>query len=119
MKYDLEQRTTKFGEEIIRFCYSVNLDCVIRPLISQLVRSGTSVGANYREAIGGSSRKDFCNKIYICKKEIQESSYWIHLICYAKPEMVQSAASLINESLELTKIFQAIVKKINNSSIEN
>jgi len=74
-KYDLEERTTKFGEEIIIFCKSLSVDTINRPLINQLIRSGTSVGANYMEANGGSSKKDFKNKIFICRKEIQETKH--------------------------------------------
>ena len=64
-KYDLEERTAKFGESIIKFCRTLNQDAIVRPLISQLIRSATSVGANYMEANSASSRKDFRNKIFI------------------------------------------------------
>jgi len=69
-KYDLEERTAKFGEDIIKYCKSIKQDTITKSIISQLIRSGTSVGANYMEANGASSKKDFRNKIYICKKEI-------------------------------------------------
>ncbi len=68
-KYDLEERTAKFGEDVIGFCKVVKQDAITRPIISQLVRSGTSIGANYMEANAASSKRDFRNKIYICKKE--------------------------------------------------
>jgi len=68
-KYDLEDRTAKFGEEVIKFCKAIHQNTITKPLISQLVRSATSIGANYMEANGASSRKDFRNKIFICKKE--------------------------------------------------
>lgn len=57
--YDLQERTSKFGEDIIVFCRSLLQDVISRPIISQLVRSGTSIGANYMEASSASSRKDF------------------------------------------------------------
>jgi hypothetical protein len=69
LNYNLEERTTKFSGEIISFVRVLQKDIVNNPLISQLVRSGTSIGANYCEANGASSKKDFKNKIYICKKE--------------------------------------------------
>jgi len=56
------------------------------PLISQIVRSATSIGANYHEANGASSGKDFKNKIYICKKEAKETKYWLQIIAEANPE---------------------------------
>ena len=68
-KYDLEERTAKFGENVIEFCKVINQDAITRSIISQLIRSGTSIGANYMEANGASSNKDFRNKIFICKKE--------------------------------------------------
>ncbi len=70
--YNLEERTAKFGEDVIDFCKGINQDLISRPIISQLIRSGTSIGANYMEANAASSRKDFRNKIFICKKEAQE-----------------------------------------------
>lgn len=72
-KYDLEERTSKFGENIIIFCKCLNKNVVSIPIISQIIRSGTSIGANYCEANNASSRKDFQNKIFICKKEAQET----------------------------------------------
>jgi four helix bundle protein len=79
-KYDLEERTAKFAENVISFCRSVRQDFILKPLILQLVRSGTSIGANYCESNNASSKKDFRNKIFICKKEVQETKYWLQLI---------------------------------------
>ena len=56
MVYDLEERTAKFGESIIVLCKKIKQDTITRPLISQLVRSATSIGANYMEANGASSK---------------------------------------------------------------
>ncbi len=63
--YDLEERTAKFGESVIEFCKSIKQDVITKPIIGQLVRSGTSIGANYMEANAASSKKDFRNKIFI------------------------------------------------------
>lgn len=73
MDYNLEDRTIKFSEEIIELVKKVQLDTINKPIINQLVRSATSVGANYCEANGASSKKDFKNKIHICKKEAIEN----------------------------------------------
>jgi len=67
--YDLEERTAKFGENVIKFCKTIRETAITKSLINQLVRSGTSIGANYMEANAASSRKDFQNKIFICKKD--------------------------------------------------
>lgn len=68
-KNDLEKRTANFSKEIILFLKRMKQDLINKPLISQLVRSATSVGANYCEAGGASSKKDFKNKIYISAKK--------------------------------------------------
>jgi len=106
--YDLEERTAKFGENIIKFCKQIEQNAISRSLISQLVRSGTSVGANYMEANAASSRKDFQNKIFICKKESQETKHWLRMIAEYLPEKKDDIRNLWKESQELTMIFQKI-----------
>ena len=110
MKYDLEERTAKFGEEIISLCKKAPKDSVINPIISQLVRSGTSMGANYAEANGASSRKDFKNKIFICKKESIETKYWLRMLSNAVPSLKDECRRLWREAHELTLIFSKIAK---------
>lgn len=105
MSYDLEERTAKFGEDIIDFVKAVKRDRLSEPLLVQLVRSATSVGANYCEAIGGSSEKDFKNKIFICKKEIQETKHWLRMIAKMIPESTNNSRVLWKEAQELTLIF--------------
>jgi four helix bundle protein len=82
-KYDLEERTAKFGEDVIKFACALPGTPVNRPLVSQIVRSGTSVGANYMEADGAESKKDFQHKIGICKKESKETMHWFRMIATA------------------------------------
>lgn len=110
--YDLEERTAKFGESVIKFCRNVASDAISKPLISQLVRSSTSIGANYMEANGASSRKDFRNKIFISKKEAQETKHWLRMIAISNPEARDSAKLLWKEAQELTMIFQKIVNSL-------
>ena len=66
MNYDLEERAAKFGEDVVRFIKTLPYNDINRPLINQLIRSATSIGANYMEANQASSNKDFKNKIRIC-----------------------------------------------------
>ena len=113
-EYDLEARTSLFGEGCILMCKKIRQDTITKPLISQIVRSSTSVGANYCEANAASSKKDFKNKIYICKKEIQESKHWLHMISVACPELTQETRILWKEAQELTLIFGKIVSKLKN-----
>ena len=110
MKNDLEERTTKFGKEVILFVKNLKRDVINLPLISQIVRSSTSIGANYREARGASSRKDFKNKLFICKKEANETKHWLELIAETNPKTKAECRKLWKEAQELTLIFsQAIL----------
>ncbi len=107
-EYDLEERTAKFGEAIIVFAKKVPENSVTRPLVSQLIGSGTSIGANYCEADDAESRKDFIHKIGICKKEARETKHWLRMIALAVPELKEEARKLWLEARELHLIFNAI-----------
>ena len=74
------------------------------------------MGANYCEANGASSKKDFKNKIHICKKEIQETKHWLRMISTAVPDKKQEARKLWQESQELTLIFGKIVPSLKNKN---
>lgn len=112
--FDLEERTSVFSEKIIVLCKSLKQDIVSRPIIDQLVRSSTSIGANYMEANGASSRKDFRNKIHICKKETQETKYWLRILKQCFPEREGELLILWKEAQELTLIFQKITSSLSN-----
>ena len=92
-------------------CKTIPKTIITIPIISQLIRSGTSIGANYCEANGGSSKKDFYNKIYICKKEAKETKYWLKLLIHAIEKPVNQYQILRDEVQELTLIFSAIANK--------
>jgi len=115
-KYDLEDRTTKFSGELIIFCKACPKDAITIPLVNQLIRSGTSIGANYREANGASSRKDFQNKIFICKKEAKETLYWLELIGKSidDEKQKQKARELWQEAKEFILIFGKIAYSTKN-----
>ena len=74
-RYDLEERTAQFGEAVIELVKTLLQDPINNPLLSQIVRAATSVGANYMEADGAESKKDFRHKISICKKEAKETKH--------------------------------------------
>ena len=108
-KYDLEERTARFGEAVILLCRKIASDNITKPIINQLVRSGTSMGANYMEANGASSKKDFINKIFICKKEAQETKHWLRMLSPCVSDIIQDELrTLWKECQELTLIFQKI-----------
>jgi four helix bundle protein len=111
MKYDLEERCAKFGEDIINFCRGIKSNDLTRSLIIQLIRSATSVGANYMEANQASSKKDFKNKIRICQKEANESKHWLRMLSVAAPGEKDICRKYWKEAHELTLIFA----KISNS----
>ena len=110
-KFDLEERTARFGEAVIAFAKKIPRNPVTLPLISQLVRSGTSVGSNYCEADDAVSKKDFRNKIGTCKKEARETKYWFRMIAEAEPDMKTEARVLWQEAKELHLIFASILRK--------
>ena len=108
-KYDLEERTAQFGEAIIELVKTFPRDPINSPLISQIVRSGTSIGANYVEADGAESRKDFQHKISICKKESKETKHWLRMIVKANPSRRDECQKLSKEAQELSLIFSSIL----------
>jgi len=107
--YDLASRTAKFAEEIIMFANQFKREALLMPLLTQFIRSGTSIGANYCEANEAESRKDFIHKIGICKKESRETQYWLQMIAKAVPETKTQCRSLWKEAHELTLIFSASI----------
>lgn len=113
-KYNLEERTAKFGEEIIKFAKKIKKDVISLPIISQIIRSGTSVGANYCEADDAESKKDFQHKIGISKKEARETKHWLRMTVVIQPELKDEARILWQEAKELNLIFNAIIRKLNN-----
>lgn len=111
-KWNLEERTAKFGEAVIKFCSNIPKNSVTFPLINQLVKAGTSVGANYCEADDAESKQDFRHKIGICKKEARESKHFLRMIVVAVPELKEEAKLLWQEAKELNLIFNSIYKKV-------
>jgi len=108
--YDLEERTAIFAENVILLCKIIPENTLTKPIISQLIRAATSIGANYMEANGASSKKDFINKIFICKKESQESRHWLRMLTTCCPGKKDQIAKLWKEVQELSMIFHKISK---------
>jgi len=108
--YDLEERTANFGEQIIDFVQKMPKTVITIPLISQLIRAATSVGANYLEADASSTKKDFRFKISLCRKEAKETRHWLRMMVKAVPASQESARELWQEAQELTFIFSSILK---------
>ena len=115
VKYDLAERTEKFGELVIDFVKTLPETNITKSLIGQLVRSATSIGANYMEADCAESKKDFKHKIGICKKESKETTHWLRMIARALPDKASGCRLHWQEAHQLTLIFSAII----NSSQSN
>ncbi len=113
--FDLEERTARFGESVIRFVKGVPRNEVTLPLVSQIVRSGTSVGANYVEADDADSKKDFRFKIGLCRREAKETRHWLRMIVCAEPQLRDQAAAIWQEAKELNLIFSSIKRKTEES----
>lgn len=105
VKYNLEERTVIFSERIIDLCKKCPKNIITIPIINQLIRSGTSIGANYCEANGASSKKDFKNKIFICKRESKETKYWLRLLAKTEDSIKDDCRNLWQEVQEFTMIF--------------
>lgn len=110
-KYDLEERTAVFAENVIELVKTLPENTINRPLISQIIRSSGSIGANYMEADAAESKKDFKHKIGICRKEAKESKHWLRLIAKANPICSEKCRKLWQEDQELVLIFSSIFKK--------
>lgn len=107
----LELRTKKFAIEIVKLSVLLPNTPEGKVIRNQITKSGTSIGANYREANRSRSKSDFVNKIKICESEASETLYWIEIIIdlvWIKPEQIKS---IFHESRELLALFTAIGKK--------
>jgi len=102
---------------VIGFLKVISKNEITKPLISQCIRSATSIGANYMEADCAESKKDFRHKIAICKKESKETMHWMRIIARGASEEKVNCRILWKEAQELTFIFSAIINKadLNNN----
>ncbi len=109
-RQDLKKRTKEFGLRVIRVYLAVKKSDVGRVLGRQLLRSGTSVGAHYREAFRAKSTPDFISKLEGALQELDESDYWMELLADAKTIPISRIQPLRDECNELIAIFVASVK---------
>jgi len=115
---DLLERTKKFALAILKFCEGLPKDETSRVLGRQLLRSGTSVGANYRAAHRAKSTPDFISKLGTVVKEADESAYWIELLTDAKKMGASGAAPLHREATELVAITVASINTARRNASE-
>jgi four helix bundle protein len=108
---ELEKRTKLFSVNIIRLSSSLSNTMEMKIIKNQLVKSATSIGANYREANRSRSRADFLNRIRICQSEASETVYWLEIISEIS-ENKRTQDELLKESNELLAIYTAIINKL-------
>ncbi|WP_373397058.1 four helix bundle protein [Algoriphagus halophilus] len=109
MDKDLKVRTKKFALEIIQLVSELPKNTVGFELGKQLVRSGTSIGANYRSSQRGRSRAEFISKLSIVQEEADESIFWLELILESELLKRERVHSIYKEANELTAIFTTMV----------
>ena len=111
----IQERALEYGVRILKFADKLPKTIAGNILAKQLIRSGTSIGANMEEADGAASKADFINKVAIARKEAKETRYWLQLIL--KAEMINNQNSikelntLLQEAHELMKILSSIINK--------
>ncbi len=111
-KYNLVERVEKLGKSIISFAKQIPRNTITLPLISQFIRAGTSIGANYCEADDAESRNDYVHKVGIAKKEARETMYWTKMLVEAEPKLKNEALVIYQEAKEINLIMNAIIKKV-------
>jgi four helix bundle protein len=115
---EIQERALEFGVHIIKFADKLPITMSGNVIAKQLVRSGTSIGANMEEADGAATKNDFINKVTIARKEARETRYWLRLISKAgivnNKLNIDKLNELIVESLELMRILSAIINKSKN-----
>lgn len=113
---NLEERTESFSKRIINLCKELPKDRINNQLVSQIIRSACSVGANYREANEALGKKDFIHRLRISRKEAKETSYWLELIKEANIDIKDRMADLFQETKEIRNILSAIIEKANSKT---
>ena len=112
--FDLEERTARFAEDVIELCKSVLISPISRRIITQIIGSSGSIGANYCEASEAESKKDFRHKMSIANKEIKETKHWLRLLAKTNPEKKERIKQLWQEAHELLLIFSKSIRTSNN-----
>ncbi|RLC50028.1 MAG: four helix bundle protein, partial [Candidatus Cloacimonadota bacterium] len=108
----IQDKSYDFALKIIELYKNLYSEKQFIDLLRQLLRSGTSIGANVEEAIGAQTKKDFYAKFYIAYKEARETNYWLKLLRDSKIIPENNANQLLDDCLEIRKIIGAITKTI-------
>jgi four helix bundle protein len=116
---DIRERTFSFAVEIVKLCQQIEKESsVFRTLGRQLLRSGTSIGANVEEAQAGQSRADFANKYAIALKEARETIYWLRLFRETDSTRDGEIGNLVREADEISKIIGSIIVNVKREKLK-
>ena len=110
----VQEKSFRFAVEVIEYVRRDQKDHINRVLTRQLLRSGTSIGANVEEALGGQSPKDFAAKLAIAAKEARETGYWLRLISETQPHDTQALTGLLKECDGLLRMLNSIILTTRN-----
>jgi four helix bundle protein len=110
-KYDLEDRTLKFSTDVIKLVKNYKQE-YLKSIVEQVIRSATSVGANYIEANDALGKKDFLMRLRISRKECKETIYWLKILAANVNEDTKQLNALIDEAIEIRNILSAIISKV-------
>lgn len=115
MEYNLEERTKVFSKKLLKFFRKIKISTINDNVIKQVLRSSTSIGANYCEANGATSKSDFRSKIFISKKEAKETLYWLDLFEeLADDDTKKELEILKDEAKQIMLIFSKIGSSLGN-----
>jgi four helix bundle protein len=113
---DIRERAFKFALRVIKLCKELPKNEINRVLINQVLRSGTSIGANLEEALGAHTKAEFTNSTNIAKKEARETNYWLRLMAESNSLKIKKRMeNLLSEAEEIIKILTSSVKKLKNT----
>lgn len=115
-RFDLVTRTRNLGIAVIRLIRNGRRDYVLRIIHTQLLRSATSVGANYSEADASSTRKDYIYKVSLSNKEVKETIHWLHMLKSASDYNTLEIEELLDESVQINKILSSIIIKMRRTN---
>jgi four helix bundle protein len=110
-KYDLEDRTLKFSTDVIKLVKNYKQE-YLKSIVEQVIRSATSVGANYIEANDALGKKDFLMRLRISRKECKETIYWLKILAANVNADTKQLNALIDEAVEIRNILSAIISKV-------
>ena len=112
-------KTFQFGLRIVKLHLHLMKKKVERSLVIQVLRSGTSIGANVEEAMGGSSKKDFVQKLKIAYREARETNYWLKLLKHSNLLELKLADSIISDCEEIIRILTSILNSSQKAATIN